>query len=65
MPTDMFQKFLDERHTTLSACLTLDDKFRGMLWREINIRSRLSLRPLTISDMPNGVLTRIFEHMKE
>ena len=59
-----FREFLDEQHATLSACQTLHDKFRKLLRKDINLRSRPSLRPLTILDMPDEILVQVSEYVK-
>ena len=62
--TGLSREFLDAQHATLSACQTLHDKFREVLRKDINIRSRPSLRPLTILDMPDEILVQVFEYVK-
>ena len=59
------REFLDTQHSTLSACQTLHGRFRDMLRKEINIRSRPSLRPLNILDLPDEILVLISEYAKD
>lgn len=62
--TEVPREFLDAQHTTLSDCQRLLGRLSEMLRKDINLRSRPSLRSLTILDIPDEILVRIFEYVK-
>ena len=68
LATGFPQDFLDRHRAilsgTLTSCQKLLSKLRATIQKDINICSRPSLRPLTIMDLPDEILAKIFKYVK-
>ncbi|KAL8997609.1 MAG: hypothetical protein Q9169_003156 [Polycauliona sp. 2 TL-2023] len=58
------KSFIDEQHGILSSCQAIQNGYRETLRTDINQRSRAALRQLTILDMPDEILVRVFEEVR-